>query len=80
VVYANGSICIYREQSEEETDAVIEEIKWLRKNPADASPPKLSGLCFLPNGSFVAYDKDKTISLFEEKRMGGIACACCNIF
>jgi hypothetical protein len=78
VIYSNGSICIYRDHSGGETE--LKEIKWLRK-VVDSSPyHKMCGIGFLPNGSLITYDKEKTITLFEEKRMGGAACGCCTIF
>lgn len=83
-MYSSGAIALYREQSADiQSQFVIEEVKQLRipKVPDSTSPdsPLLTGIAFLPNGSFVTYDKDRSIGLLEEKRMGG-GCACCSLF
>ena len=59
----------------------MEEVKKLKRvgksSEVESGYTRLTGLTFLANGSFVSYDKDKSITMFEEKRTSGGGCACC---
>jgi hypothetical protein len=63
---------------------VIDEVKILKRQLKSKEEVKQAGkqtgLAFLPNGSFVSYEQDKSITMFEEKRMASGGCACCNLF
>ena len=82
MAYATGSICLYREQpSESSSKFVIDAVKALnRARPESTTAAFKTGVAFLPNGSFVAFDKDKSITLYEEKRANSGGCACCSLF